>query len=1228
MAKALPSDKDSDYLAIFDENPDALFILGKSGQILTANQSAARRYGYTLAELSQMNAVDLAAPEMKNKVPAQFLNLHPSGDQFEWKHRRKDGSELPVEIYSHPIIHQGEHAILASVRDISQRKQAELALHKSNELLQTVVQNAPARIFWKDRDSRFLGCNIQFAQDAGRTRPDELTGKTDFEMGWKDRAEQYRADDKAVMESGNPKLAYEEQQTTPDGNTIWLSTSKVPLRDETNQVIGVLGIYQNITEIRQARALLGVQKQVLEMIASGVPLPETLDALIRHIETQAPGMLGSILLLDEDGVHVRRGAAPSLPEEFVAAIDGEPIGPVAGSCGTAVYRKEAVFVEDIATDPLWANYKATALPHGLHACWSTPIFNAQRQVLGTFAMYYRQPGLPQPEHLQLIDTVTHLAAIAITHHRADAALQASEEKLRLFIQHAPSAIAMFDCDMRYLAYSQRWLTDYDLDEQELAGRSHYEVFPDLPERWKEMHRRSLTGTVEKCEEDPFPRADESVDWVRWETHPWQTSEGSIGGIIIFSEVITKRKQAEEALRESEAKFRAIIESSPVALAMNDEHGNITLLNRKFIETFGYTPADIPTLAEWWLCAYPDPAYRQRVAQEWQAAVEKAQRDQTELEPVEYKVTGKDGLMHDIRFSMASIGVSRLVILYDITELKQAEAELRKLSLAVEQSPNSIIIANLDATIEYVNDTFLKMTGYSRDEVIGKNPSILQSGKTPKATHEDMWAHLTRGEIWRGELINKRKDGSEYIELAMISPVRQADGRITHYLAIKENITETKQAEASIERLTHFDQLTGLPNHSLLNDRFKFAFSLAQRSGEALTVMFLDLDHFKNINDTLGHSIGDQLLMEVAKRIKETLREEDTVSRLGGDEFILILPDTDADGAANVAAKLIKVVSQPCQIEQYELITTASIGIAIYPHDGEDFETLSKHADAAMYRVKQAGRNNFCFYTPEMQAHSARTLQLANALRHALARNELQLHYQPQISLRDGHIIGAEALLRWVHPELGMISPAEFILIAEDSGQIIPIGEWVLRTAASQLKAWMDGGMAPMVMAVNLSAVQFRQHDITELITQILDEVQLPHEYLELELTEAVAMEDPLAAIEVMNKLYGHGIRMSIDDFGTGYSSLSYLKKFKVYKLKIDQSFVRDITDDPDDKAIVSAIINLASSLGIHTIAEGVESAGQLAFLRLQGCDEVQGYYFSKPLPAGQFVEFANSELRK
>jgi EAL domain-containing protein (putative c-di-GMP-specific phosphodiesterase class I) len=354
---------------------------------------------------------------------------------------------------------------------------------------------------------------------------------------------------------------------------------------------------------------------------------------------------------------------------------------------------------------------------------------------------------------------------------------------------------------------------------------------------------------------------------------------------------------------------------------------------------------------------------------------------------------------------------------------------------------------------------------------------------------------------------------------------------------------------------------------------------------------------------------------VGARLKTVLRDSDTASRLGGDEFILVLPDTDAQGAAGIVDKLLDVISRPYQVEQYALIVTASIGIAIYPNDGEDLDALSRSADTAMYRAKGDGRNGYRFFTAEMQRSANRHMQLVSAMHRALELGQFQLHYQPQFSIGDDRIIGMEALLRWDHPELGSVSPVEFIPVAEDCGLILPIGEWVMRTAAHQLERWLDQGYPPMVMAVNLSAVQFRHRSLPNLVSSILQAAQLPPELFELELTESVAMHDPQGAIAVMNALHERGIRMSIDDFGTGYSSLNYLKKFRVYKLKIDKSFIQDIDSDSEDRAIVAAIASMSRSLGLRTIAEGVETIEQLDFLREQGCDEAQGYYFSKPLPA-------------
>lgn len=470
----------------------------------------------------------------------------------------------------------------------------------------------------------------------------------------------------------------------------------------------------------------------------------------------------------------------------------------------------------------------------------------------------------------------------------------------------------------------------------------------------------------------------------------------------------------------------------------------------------------------------------------------------------------------------------------------------------------------------------------------------------------------------------RRDGSVAWLLDHTLVIRDVQGRATHYLSHLLDITARKQAEARIQYLANFDALTGLPNRTQLDDHLKYAVTVAKRHSGHLALMFIDIDHFKDINDTLGHSVGDVLLIELAKRLQQMLRGEDVVSRLGGDEFIVMLPGMDERSAAHVAQKLLAAIGEPYGIEQHDLSVTASIGIALYPGDGEDLESLSKKADTAMYRAKQEGRNGYRFFTAEMQARSARHLQLGNALRHALERDELSVHYQPQLALHSGQLIGAEALLRWQHPELGWVSPAEFIPVAEDNGFILQIGEWVLRHAVQQATAWRATGLSPLVMAVNLSAVQFRHPALPDLVTRILDEAGLPPEYLELELTEGVAMNDPQGAIAIMNNLHERGVRMSIDDFGTGYSSLGYLKKFNAYKLKIDQSFVRDISTDSEDKAIVSAIIQMAKSLGLATIAEGVETESQLAFLREQGCDEVQGFYYSKPLTAESFATFARA----
>jgi diguanylate cyclase (GGDEF)-like protein/PAS domain S-box-containing protein len=566
-----------------------------------------------------------------------------------------------------------------------------------------------------------------------------------------------------------------------------------------------------------------------------------------------------------------------------------------------------------------------------------------------------------------------------------------------------------------------------------------------------------------------------------------------------------------------------------------------------------------------------------------------------------------------------VGVQR-----DVSAHRQAEEQLILAAKVFEQSNEGIVITDAMNHIIKINPAFSAITGFSQAEVLGQNPRMLGSGCHDAAFFHAMWNALDTCGRWQGEVWNRHKDGALYLLSMSLSRVCDAAGRPTQYIASFSDITQRKEAESNMLRMAHFDPLTGLPNRALLSDRATHAFQEAHRNHESIALMFIDLDRFKNVNDSLGHRIGDALLMEVARRMKNTLREQDTVSRVGGDEFVLLLPDTDADGAAHLAQKLVSSLRLPFQIGEHELLIGSSIGIALFPSDGTDFEALCKSADAAMYRAKQEGGNAFHFYTDEIQARSERVLSLENALRHALERGQMQLYYQPQKSFCGGRIFGAEALLRWQHPKLGLVSPGEFIPIAENSGLINSIGEWVLRTAVHQMRDWLDAGMAPITIAVNLSAVQFRQKNLLDLVSLILEEGGIPPQYLELELTESVASDDPLGAIAVMDKLNARGIRMSIDDFGTGYSSLSYLKRFKAYRLKIDKSFVHNITENAEDQAIVTAIISLASSLGMQTIAEGVETAAQMAFLRDKGCDEMQGYWLSWPLPAEQFKDFVEA----
>jgi diguanylate cyclase (GGDEF)-like protein/PAS domain S-box-containing protein len=587
---------------------------------------------------------------------------------------------------------------------------------------------------------------------------------------------------------------------------------------------------------------------------------------------------------------------------------------------------------------------------------------------------------------------------------------------------------------------------------------------------------------------------------------------------------------------------------------------------------------------------------------------------------ELTVKRPDGASITLELSIRAIPRTRnaapnlLVEGRDISKRKSVEDKLQLAAAVFDQAREGFVIADRDGRVVTVNEAFCEISGYDADELQGQQTAALGFGIGRRDVRRQVRTALQTSGHWQGEVRTARKDGSLYTCWASITQQRDANGAVTHYIGILNDITQFREVERNLVRLAHVDTLTDLPNRSLLADRVGQLTSVSRRDHRPFALMFMDLDQFKNINDTLGHSVGDALLGEVARRLQGSLREVDTVARLGGDEFAVLLPGADAGGAELVASKLLERLAEPCMVQGHELSMTMSIGIATYPSDGDDYEILSRNADTAMYRAKHEGKATWRFFAAGMQQRSARQLQLESALRRALERNEMLLHYQPQLDADGDQLVGVEALLRWRHPEFGMVSPAEFIPLAETSGQIVAIGEWVLRTAVTQAKAWMDAGVPPMVMAVNLSAVQFRHASLPAMVARALNDAGLPAQYLELELTESVTA-NPAAAIAMMDSLHAQGVRLSLDDFGTGYSSLSYLKRFPLHTLKIDQSFVRDIDTDPDDRAIVQAIIQMARALNLKTIAEGVETDAQHQFLRREGCDMMQGYRFCRPMDA-------------
>ncbi len=715
--------------------------------------------------------------------------------------------------------------------------------------------------------------------------------------------------------------------------------------------------------------------------------------------------------------------------------------------------------------------------------------------------------------------------------------------------------------------------------------------------------------------------------------PIRDSSGGITGVVLVFRDVTEDYKLQQSVRDHSQRLQRIIESALDAVIVADEQGTILEWNPRAESIFGWSRDDIvgQCLNETIIPVSLREAHLQGIQRLTETGTAHVLGNRMETRGLR-----RDGSEFPIELTITRLHQSRgwlfSAFIRDLSTQRTAEEELR-LAATTFKSHAGILITDSNGTILRANPAFEAMSGYSADEIIGENPRILQSGRQDEAFYQKMWSTIASEGQWQGELWNRRKDGSLYAEWLTITAVKNLNGDITHYVATSQDITERKNAEARFEHLAYHDDLTDLANRRLLRDRTEHEIAVAKRRGILGALLYLDLDRFKNLNDALGHPVGDELLRQVGERLKTLVRAEDTVARVGGDEFVVLLPMLSPDAskasfeAQAVTEKIRACLSEPYTLNEHLYHITPSIGIVLFPEGEGNADDLLKHADSALYRAKEDGRNTARFYQPDMQAVAETRLALEKDLRHALKHDELSLHYQPQVN-GSGELIGAEALIRWQHPEQGMIPPDRFIPVAEDTGLIVEIGTWVLRTAAQQIHTWQQNRLYPAThrLAVNVSPRQFRQTNFVDLVTEIFNEEGVSLKHLELEITETLVMENVKDAIEKMSTLRDKGVLFSIDDFGTGYSSLSYLKRLPVDQLKIDRSFVRDIVTDPDDAAIIETIIAMTSHLGLGVIAEGVETHEQLDFLRERGCTAFQGYHFSQPVPAEEFTGFFNSPV--
>jgi len=970
----------------------------------------------------------------------------------------QDGSNRWIDDRKYPIT--GPNGAVAGIfgiaPEITPQIEGKIKLRESEDLLHLFIEHAPVALAMFDREMRYLAVSHKW-QKIHNLEGLELIGRSHYEIFPK-LPESFKESHRIAL-AGEVVQLGDVALPRADGSVQWLRREVRPWLAGDGRVGGVIIFSEDITERKHADTALRESEESLK-------------------EAQRIAGLGSYLLDIDAGIWTSSDVMDEIfgiDKQFKRTIDGWAtlIHPDDRSSMLAYFQDEVLGERK----PFDREYRIVRQTD-----------RAVRWVHGMGRLEFDAQGRP----VKMPGTIQDITEA----RQAQETLHESKHLLQLFIEHAPVALAMFDREMRYISVSRKWLEDYRLVESEIIGRSHYDVVPDMPERWKEAHRRGLAGERTRADEDRFDRADGTVEWSRWEVIPWRAGDGSVGGIVLFAENATERRAVEDRLRLGATVFTGARE--------------------------GITITDC---------------------------------------------TGK---------------------------------------------------------ILEVNDAFTRITGYTRKEVLGLNPRMLQSGLHSGEFYENMWNSLNRDGHWSGEIWNRTKGGDIYPEMLTVNAIHNAKGEVEQFVGLFTDITELKEKEQRLEHIARYDALTGLPNRALFGDRLRQAMAHTHWKKGLLAVACFDVDGFKAINDRYGHATGDGLLTALAFRMKRALREGDTLARLGGDEFAAVILDLEDNNACLATLnRLLAAAGEEAQIGEVTLRVSASAGVTFYPQNEDvDADVLLRQAGQAMYQAKLAGRNCFRMFDPSQDQIVRGRHENIEHIRQALAARQFVLYYQPKVNMRSGKVIGAEALIRWQHPERGLLPPGMFLPVIEDHPLAVELGEWVIETALTQMESWLAEGFE-LPVSVNVSAIELQLPDFADrLRAHLAAHPQVKPANLELEVVETSAVQDVMRTSQLLTACREIGVAIGLDDFGTGYSSLTYLKRLPANVLKIDQSFVRDMLEEPENLTILEGVLGLAAAFHRVVIAEGVETAEHGLMLLQMGCDLAQGFGIAASMPARELRAWA------